>query len=120
MSTILPWQVALPGLPKPYMVRNFLTTAGSDMTDSDRIQEITIRYVHGDARLRRDFDHRLALFLRAQPTHHRWDITPLVDALDQLGRRIPRVEVTLRCDPAHAELQVSLDFGLRPIPREGP
>lgn len=92
----------------------------SDMTGDDRIREITIRYVHGDTRLRRDFDHRLALFLRAQPAHRRWDITPLVDALAQLGRQIPSVEVTLRCDPARAELQVSLDFDLLRIPREGP
>ncbi|MBB6345833.1 hypothetical protein ACWGH8_35910 [Nonomuraea muscovyensis] len=90
------------------------------MTDDDRIQEITIHYVHDDTHLRRDFDHRLALFLRAQPAHRRWDITPLVDALDQLGRRIPSVEVTLRRDPARAELAVSLDFDLLSILRRGP
>ncbi|MFF5209088.1 hypothetical protein [Streptosporangium sp. NPDC000396] len=90
------------------------------MTDDDRIQEIAIRYVHNDDHLRREFDHQFALFLRSLPPYHRWDITPLVDALDQLGKRIPSVEVRLRRDPARSELQVSLDFGLLRIPAEGP
>ncbi|MER7504090.1 hypothetical protein AB0L05_04955 [Nonomuraea pusilla] len=88
------------------------------MADDDGIRRITIRYVHDDAGLRQEFDQRLALFLRAHPPHCRWDITPLVDALDQLGRAIPSMDITLRSDAARAELRVSLDFGLLRIPAE--
>lgn len=90
------------------------------MTSDDGIQQITLCYVHDDNHQRREFDRRIAVFLRTRPAHHRWDITPLVDALDQLGRRIPGIEVSLRHDPARAELQASLDFALPRISEEEP
>ncbi|WP_344967367.1 hypothetical protein [Streptosporangium fragile] len=90
------------------------------MTDDDRSQELTIRYVHDDEALRREFDRGLALFLRGHRVHDRWDITPLVETLDQLGRRIPSIRVRLRRRPPQAELQVSLEFGLPPIPDTPP
>ncbi|MFF5211103.1 hypothetical protein [Streptosporangium sp. NPDC000396] len=86
------------------------------MTNDDQSQEFAIRYIHDDEDLRREFDHQLALFLRGQRAHDRWNITPLVDTLDRLGQQIPSVHVRLRHRPAQMELQVSLEFGLPPVP----
>ncbi|HEY9522965.1 MAG TPA: hypothetical protein VIR33_06985 [Thermopolyspora sp.] len=85
------------------------------MTNDDQGQELALAYVHDDEALRREFDQRLARFLRVERTHDRWNITPLVDTLDQLGQRIPSVYVRLRHQRTTRELHVSLEFDLRRI-----
>ena len=82
--------------------------------DESETHEITLRYARDEESLRRDFGHRLALFLRRATC--RWDITPLVDTVGQLGAQIPEVTVRLRHRPATGELRVSLEFGLAPVP----
>lgn len=88
------------------------------MVDDGDDRELVIRYVHDDEKLRREFDNRLALYLRAQPGHARWDITPLVVALDQLGQQIPRMLVRLRRQPGKEELEACIRLELAPIPPE--
>jgi hypothetical protein len=82
----------------------------------DGQRELVLRYVHDDTRRRREFDRRLAVFLRAQPGGDRWNITPLVDTLDRLGEQIPGVLVRLSRRPGAPELRVLLEFDLPPIP----
>lgn len=87
------------------------------MPGHDAGEEIAIRYVRNDERLRREFDHRLAMFL-TQPAPQRSDITPLVEALDQLGQRIPSLLVRLRRPTTGQGLQVALEFELPPAAAE--
>jgi len=86
--------------------------------DESETHEITLRYTRDEEPVRRDFGHRLALFLRRAAG--RWDITPLVDTVGQLGRRIPEVTVRLRHRPTTGELRVSLEFELAPAPGTEP
>ncbi|GLX11373.1 hypothetical protein [Microbispora sp. NBRC 16548] len=88
------------------------------MIDDGDGRELVIRYVHDDEKLRREFDNRLARYLRGQPGHARWDITPLVVALDQLGHQIPSMLVRLRRLPGKAELEACIELELAPIPPE--
>ncbi|MEU7916716.1 hypothetical protein [Microbispora bryophytorum] len=88
------------------------------MIDDGDDRELVIRYVHDDEKLRREFDNRLARYLRAQPGHARWDITPLVVALDQLGQQIPSMLVRLRRLPGKKELEACIRLELAPIPPE--
>jgi hypothetical protein len=69
------------------------------------------RYVGADEALRRDFDHRLAGYLRGH--HERWDLTAIVEPLDLLGRKVAEVGVRLRCSAA-GQLSVTIDFELTP------
>ncbi|MFF4129361.1 hypothetical protein ACFYYP_38105 [Microbispora rosea] len=88
------------------------------MIDEGDDRELVIRYVHDDEKLRREFDNRLARYLRAQPGHARWDITPLVVALDQLGQQIPNMLVRLRRLPGKEELEACIELELALIPPE--
>ncbi|MEU6742092.1 OsmC family protein [Streptosporangium sandarakinum] len=86
----------------------------------ERARGTALRYVRGDERLRREFDNLLARFLREQPDHGRWDVTPLVEALDRLGRQIPRLLVRLSRHPPEEALRVCVEFDLPVIPAPVP
>lgn len=87
------------------------------MPGDDVDREITLIYVRDDDTLRREFAHLLALFLN-RPSPYRFDITPLVEALDQLGQQIPRLLVRLRRSATGQHLCVTLNFELPPAAAE--
>lgn len=78
------------------------------MSEHDGGDGFTGGYVPDDERLRRDFDLRLARYIRGHPD--RWNIAALLDALDLLGDYTEGDVRLRRCRPG--ELSVTLTFEL--------
>ncbi|KIQ64628.1 hypothetical protein TR51_10355 [Kitasatospora griseola] len=80
-------------------------------TADERGNHLFARYRHGDAARRAEFDRALGRYLRGR--HDRWDVTPLLEALDRLGEDIGDVSLTLRPAPA-GRLRVTIACELAP------
>lgn len=69
------------------------------------------RYFHDDKMRRRDFDRRLAGYLRGR--RERWDITAIVEPLQLLGPKAQQVDVYL-ARGVTGKLSVTISFELAP------
>ncbi|WP_431676749.1 hypothetical protein [Kitasatospora sp. KL5] len=72
---------------------------------------LSAHYHHDDAPRRADFDRALGRYLRGH--HDPWDVTPLLEALERLGRDVDDITLTLEREAGGA-LTATLRCALEP------